>query len=333
MCKGPEVRITTRWLLIMLMVLLLGCSTTQQNPESIVFMAGYKPQANLPFVGAYVAEENGYFDDENLQVEILHSAGRGEHLQLLVAGSVDITTQDAAVVLKRRAEPGLPLVSIGLIGQRGQQAFIALQESGINALSDWKGQRIGFKGTPPPDLLALLDLAGVNEDDVELINVGFDPRILVEGLVDIYPVYNSNEPFLIRSWGYEVNQWHAGDYGVSTMGLAYVTTPDVIKDKPDALKSFMRAVLKGIHYAEQNPTQAVDIVMKYTGPETNAEHMLFMMETEIEDAYSAVTDAYGLGWQTYEQWYALQDILLHYDALPSPVDVEQVFTNEFIPQD
>ncbi len=83
----------------------------------------------------------------------------GEHLQLLVAGKADITTQDAAVLLKRRIDPGLPLVSIGLIGQRGQQAFVALRESGIRTLDDWRGKQIGFKGTPPPELLALLDTA------------------------------------------------------------------------------------------------------------------------------------------------------------------------------
>ena len=110
-----------------------GCSAgAPPTPEtaSLVFMAGYKPQANLPFVGVYVAQEKGFFAEEHLDVEIQHSGGGGQHLQLLVAGKVDVTTQDASVLLKRRADPGLPLVSLALIGQRGQQAFVALQEDG-----------------------------------------------------------------------------------------------------------------------------------------------------------------------------------------------------------
>ena len=35
----------------------IGCNN---DPENIVFMAGYKPQANLPFVSAYVAQEKGF---------------------------------------------------------------------------------------------------------------------------------------------------------------------------------------------------------------------------------------------------------------------------------
>lgn len=323
----------SRCLFITLTLIFMGCSRYDKDPQSLVFMAGYKPQANLPFVGVYIAEDQGYFQNENLSVEIRHSAGRGEHLQLLVAGSIDITTQDAAVLLKRRAEPGLPLVSIGLIGQQGQQAFIALASSDIDTLADWEGRKIGFKGTPPPDLLALLDHAGLGENEVELINVGFDPRVLVEGLVDIYPVYKSNEPFILRSWGHDLNQWDAGEYGVPTMGLAYVTTQDIIDTKPEAIRAFIRATLRGIQYAEQHPEQAIEIVLNYTGPETNPDHMLFMLETEIEDAHSSLTDQYGVGWQTTEQWQALLDTLLLYDAITGPANVDLAYTNQFLTSD
>lgn len=323
----------SRCMVLLLIFLLLGCNRLEGDTQSLVFMAGYKPQANLPFVGVYVAQEKGYFKDENLDVDIQHSAGRGEHLQLLVAGSVDVTTQDAAVLLKRRVEPGLPLVSVGLIGQRGQQAFVALQSSGIQTISDWRGHKIGFKGTPPPDLLALLDKEGLTEKEVELINVGFDPRVLVEGLVDIYPVYNSNEPYILKSWGYNLNQWNADENGIPTMGLTYVTTPDIIEVKSISLKAFMKAAMRGIQYAEQHPDEAVDIVLQYAGPETNRDHMLFMLETEIKDAHSSLTDQYGGGWQTTEQWQALLDTLLKYGAISEPIDVNLVFSNQFLPGD
>ncbi|MDW8270002.1 MAG: ABC transporter substrate-binding protein, partial [Anaerolineae bacterium] len=87
----------------------------------MTFMAGYKPQANLPFVGVYVAKAKGFFAQNGLDVTIEHASGKGEHVQLLVAGTVQVTTMDAATVLQRRADPGLPVVAIALIGQKGQQ--------------------------------------------------------------------------------------------------------------------------------------------------------------------------------------------------------------------
>jgi ABC-type nitrate/sulfonate/bicarbonate transport system substrate-binding protein len=276
-----------------------------------------------------VAQEKGFFAEENLEVTIEHSPGKGEHLQLLAAGKIQVTTQDAAVLLQRRADPGLPLVSLALIGQRGQQAFAALVDSGIESPKDWEAHTVGFKGTPPPDLFALLAAAGADPSQVELVNVGFDPRTLTEGLVDVYPVFKSNEPYLIQSWGYELNLWDAADYGVPTLGLTYVTSDEILAQNPELLTRFLRAALKGIEYAAQNPAEAVEIVLQYTGPETDPDHMRFMLESELADAYGPATDEHGLGWQTVEQWQALGDMLAK-AGLPIPEDVGTVFTTEIL---
>ncbi len=310
-----------------------GCQTsTPSEMKKMTFMAGFKPQANLPFVGAYVAQEKGYFAAEGLDVTIEHSAGGGEHLQLLAAGEVQVTTQDAAVLLQRRAEPGLPLVSIALVGQRGQQAFVALADSGIESPADWAGHSVGFKGTPPPDLFAIMEASGIDESEVELVNVGFDPRVLTEGQVDVYPVFKSNEPNLIRGWGYDLNMWDAADFGVPTLGLTYVTTEAIIADEPEMLQGFMNAVMQGIDFANDNRDEAVEIVMKYAGEDADPAHMRFMLNAEFADYESAVTAEFTPGWQTAEQWQALHDMLLAYDAIAAPIEVESAFTTQFLPQ-
>jgi ABC-type nitrate/sulfonate/bicarbonate transport system substrate-binding protein len=305
--------------------------STQEERVAMTFMPGYKPQANLPFVGAYVAQEKGFFTQEGLDVTITHSPGHGEHLQLLAAGEVHVTTQDAAVLLKRRSDPGLPLVSIALIGQRGQQAFAALASSGLETPKDWEGHLVGYKGTPPPDLFALLKAVDADPTLVELVNVGFDPRVLTEGQVDVYPVYKSNEPFLIRSWGYDLVLWDVADYGVPTLGLTYVTSDQILEENPDMLVRFLRAAIHGIQYASENIDEAVEIVLKYTGPETDPEHMRFMLETELQDLYSEATEGMGIGWQTHAQWQALADLLIEVEAM-SPVDVNLAFTNDLLAQ-
>ena len=319
--------------LLIFVLLFSGCSSpaTNKNDEamSMTFMAGYKPQANLPFVGVYVAQEMGYFEAENLHVTIEHSAGNGEHLQLLAAGKVQVTTQDAAVLLKRRADPGLPLVSLALIGQRGQQAFAALSSSCIETPQDWSGHSLGYKGSIPPDLIAILHAVGLGEDDVELINVGYDPRLLTEGKVDVYPVFKSNEPYLIQSWGEEINLWEAADFDLPSMGLTYVTSEEILAKNPEMLTRFMRAALKGIDYAENNIDETVQIVLKYSGPESDADHMRFMLESELADAHSDLTNTNGIGWQSAEQWEELADFLVEYDAMPV-TDADKAFTTSIL---
>lgn len=172
----------------------------------------------------------------------------------------------------------------------------------------------------------LLELIRIKFD---LVNVGFDPRILSEGKVDVYPLYKSNEPDLLRSWGYELNLWDAADYGIPTLGLTYVTSEDTLENNPEMLQRFLRASLKGIEYAAAHEDEAVEIVCKYAGPEADPEHMRFMMETELKEVESDYTSGHGIGWQTQEQWQALGDMLMKYDAMPK-TDVSAAFTTKIL---
>ena len=326
---------------VMLVLTLAGCSLQSRSPtgqlpetgaaglEPFTFMAGYKPQANLPFVGVYLAKEKGFFEAEGLDVTIEHSPGQGQHLQLVASGKVQVTTQDAAILLRRRFDPGLPLISIALIGQRGQQAFAALESSGLKSPKDWEGKLVGYKGSPPPELFATIGAAGADRERIELVNVGFDPRLLVEGKVDVYPVYDSNEPYLLESWGFKLTLWQPEDFNVPSLGLTYVTSEETLRARPEALTRFLRATLQGIEYARAHPDEAVDVVIEYAGPETDRDHMRFMLLTELEDAESEVTRQHGFGWQTAEQWQSLAEMLAQYEFL-GEIDSNLAFTNQIL---
>ncbi len=291
-------------------------------------MAGFKPQANLPFVAAYVAQEKGFFADQDLDVEIKH-ASSGEHLKLLLAGDVDVTTAAAASVLKRRSEPDVPIVAIALFGQRGQQAYMALKESGINTVEDWEGKTFGYKISVPPDYEAMLQAKEVDRSTIKEVNAGFDPRVLTEGRVDVLAVFKSNEPNVVRNLGFEVNVWDPADFGVPTMVLTYIVRTDFAGSDPDLVTRFLKATLKAVRYASDNKDEALDIVAKYAEGE-DRDHQRFMLETELTDAVSAVTVDRGLGWMTGDQWEALYQHLHDFGALPRPFDYRTAFTDRFL---
>ena len=310
---------------------LAGCSFSfslgESEPKSVTFMAGFRPQANLPFVAAYVAQEKGYFGEQGLTVDIQHSTG--EHLNLLMAGEVDFTTVDGNSVLQRRADPGLPIVAIALFGQRGQQAFLALSDSGITTPKDWEGKTFGYKVTIPVDYLAILEAESVDRSQIQEVRVGFDPRVLTEGQVDVLAGFKSNEPNVIRGLGFDVNMFDAADYGVPTLGLTYIVRQDQIDDDPETVERFLKATMKGLEFAAANTEETLDIVLKYAEG-ADREHMRFMLDAEFADAVSPLTDSNGLGWMNEQQWQEFHDSLLKYDALPGSQDVSAAFTDEFL---
>lgn len=296
--------------------------------KTLRFMAGYKAQANLPFVGAYMAQEQGYFTQQGLDVEISHATGQGEHLKLLLQGAVDVTTAAADSVLSRRAED-IPITSIAVLGQRSQSAYAVLASSDIRSPRDWEGRTVGFKIQPTPEYLAVLAANGVDRSKLQEVPVGFDPRLLAAGKVDVYPVFESNEPNTLQQLGVPVRLFRPTDYGVPGLGLTYITRPQLVEGDPDALARFLKAVLRGVQAARENPEQAASIVMKYA-PQEDPALQLAMLRVELEMADSPVTRQRGVGWTTRQQWQALQDSLLAYGGLKAPVAVDTAFTNRVL---
>jgi ABC-type nitrate/sulfonate/bicarbonate transport system substrate-binding protein len=302
--------------------------------ERVTFVAGFKPQANLPFVGAYVADKKGFFAEQGLEVNIQHVTTAGENFRQLAVGDAQFSTGDAATVIERGGDdPPLGIVAIALIGQRGQQGFAVLEDSGIQSPIDWVGKRAGYKGSEPtPDFNSILNAHSIDPGDVETVRVGFEPQVLTEGEVDIFPVFLSNEPDTLRNLGYEVEVFQAADYGAPTLGLTYVTTQDYIQENPQIVTRFLKAVLRGIQYADENRDEAIDIVMEFA-PEEDRDHMRFMMDTELEAAQSLVSEQNGIGFMLDEQWRRLHDYLAEFGGIEAPLeDVGAVYNDFFLRQ-
>jgi ABC-type nitrate/sulfonate/bicarbonate transport system substrate-binding protein len=162
--------------------------------------------------------------------------------------------------------------------------------------------------------------------------VGFEPQILTEHKVDIFPVFLSNEPDTLRRLGYQVKLFEAADYGAPTLGLTYIATEAFIDEKPDVVLRFLKAVLKGIQYASSNRQEAVDIVLQFA-PQEDRAHQQYMLETELQAALLGQAYQNGTGWQTAEQWKALHDFLVQYEGISGPLpDPAAAFTDRFVKQ-
>lgn len=294
----------------------------------LVFQAGYKAQANLPFVAAYVAADKGFFAQEGLEVEIRHSSGGSQHLQLVAAERVQVSTTTAGEVLKARAA-GLPLQAIALFGQRGDTVYAVLGDSGIASPKDFEGKTVGYKGSPGPEYLGLLKAAGVDRGKVKEVGVGFDPRILVERKVDVLPVFASNEPDTLRGLGADVKTFDPADFGVPSLGVAYVVNADWAEKNPATATAFLRATMRATAWILDNRPEALDIVMRYA-PQEQRPHQQFMLDVELAAAQSDLTRAKGIGWSEERQWQALADTLIEFKAIDRPVDLNKAFTTRYL---
>ncbi len=302
----------------------VGCGDDgDKELEQITFVAGFRPQANLPFVAVYVAADQGYFADEGLEVTIEHSP-RGGHLQLLLEQEIEFTTSTAAQVLRRRADE-LPVQAIALFGQRGDQGYVVMADSGIDGPAGFEGRSVGFKGSViPAELKALLATVGLSEDDIDLQSVPFDVRPFIEGRVDVFPVFLNNEPFQIRREGVEITVIDPHDFGVATLGVTFIAHELTVSENPDLVERFLRASLRGVAYAAANLDEAIAITLTYAEGADPA-HQRFLLETDLANAARAD----GIGRTTVDQWEALEELLRRYDVIEVDVDAAAAFDGSF----
>lgn len=295
-----------------------ACSDDDDDEvRSITFMAGFRAQANLPFVAVYVADAEGFFADEGLDVSIQHSAGQDEHVRLLLAKDIEFTTGTAAQALRRNVD-GNPVQAIALFGQRGDQGFVATAASGIDAPEDFAGRSVGFKaGVVPAELHALLATAGLTVDDVNLQGVGFDPRIFIEGEVDVFPVFLNNEPDTIRRAGVDINVIDPHDYGVPTLGVAYTAHADLVEEDPELVERFLRATMRAVAWIEDHIDESVEITLTYAEG-ADPEHQRFLLETDLANAQRED----GIGRATVEQWEALAGVLQQYGVIEPDAQID-----------
>ena len=295
-----------------------GASATSTATPKPIERVGFTPQANLPFVAAYVAQERGYFAEERLQVDIRHSSGQDEHLKLLLNKDVDFVTGTAAQAL-RRSDDGLPVVAIALFGQRGDQGYVVRADSGIKTPADFKGRTIGFKaGVVPAELEAMLKTAGLTRNDVKLVSVGFDPREFIEKKVDVYPVFLNNEPDTIRKAGVPITVLDPTDFGVPTLGLTYLANKEALAQRGDVAERFLRATLRATKWIEANPDAAVEITLKYAKG-ADVAHQRFLLGVDLKNAARAD----GFGRSSEADWQALADLLTRHQVLPRTMNAKQ----------
>jgi ABC-type nitrate/sulfonate/bicarbonate transport system substrate-binding protein len=316
--------------------LTIACSGDDSGEVlTMSYMAGFKAQANLPFVAVYVAEDRGFFADENLEVDIQHAGFTGAHKNLLLAGEVDITTLPASEMLQIRANSGAPYVAVMLFGQRGDFGYAVLNSSGIESPSDFAGRDVGFKGIVQAEFHAMLAAHGLTTDDMNMIDVGFNPVVLVEQQVEVYPVFLSNEPdTLSRNLNQDITVFEAADDGVPTLGVVYLVSEEFLQDDTnrEKLERFLRATVRAFEFSVDDPAAAIESTGKFLGndPPPDLVHERFILDTEITNALSDLTRANGVGWFTQQQFRALTDVLLEYGALENDIDLEAALDRSFL---
>jgi NitT/TauT family transport system substrate-binding protein len=270
------------------MVLAIGFSLMASHAlaaDDLTLQLKWVTQAQ--FAGYYVALENGYYDDEDLNVTIKPGGPDIAPTQILAGGRADVTVEWMAAALSAR-EKGLPMVNIAQPFKSSGLMLTCRKDSGVATTDDFRGKTLGvwFFGNEFPFLTWMSQL-GIPTDGsangVEVIKQGFNVDPILNGQAACISTMAYNEYWQVIDAGLSPDDlvvFRYEDQGVSVLEDGLYVLEDNLKDAAfkDKLIRFVRASMKGWKWAEDNPKKAALIVLDYdeTGAQTE-KHQVRMM--------------------------------------------------------
>lgn len=309
---------------VVLAVLLVACAC-QAAAESIRVSLDFFSNPN--HIPLYAALDNGYFEDEGIEVDIFVPANPSDPVKLAAAGAVEIALTPQINYLIARSE-GLPLIAIGALIDKPLGGLLALRGHGIGTIQDLSGKRIGYALAPLEPILweTVFECVGLASSSIELISVGFNTMIaLVAGNVEAIGAFRNYEVLQLEELGYEPIFFPQEDYCVpTTYELLLVAHPNFILEAASDAAAFLRAFVRGIEWTMAHPEDALAL--------------FFDRFPELDDelnrrSFEQTLPLYAVGAYHADDavWEAMQAYLVENGLMASSFSLDELYTDALLP--
>lgn len=259
--------------------------TMAQAADDVTLQLKWVTQAQ--FAGYYVAQDKGFYDEEDLNVTIKPGGPDIAPTQVLAGGGADVAVEWMPAALAAR-EKGLPMVNIAQPFKSSGMMLTCRKDAGIETTDDFKGKTLGvwFFGNEFPFLswMSKLELPTEGgEDGVTVLKQGFNVDPLLQNQAACVSTMTYNEYWQVIDAGLtpdDLNVFKYEEQGVATLEDGLYALEENLADPAfeEKMVRFVRASMKGWKYAEENPDEAAEIVLDNdaSGAQTE-EHQKRMM--------------------------------------------------------
>ena len=245
----------------------------------LLFMTGFDFAAAAGIIEIVVAEDEGFFDDMCLDVEIQPGFAPGNSAAL-AAGTVQLgATATFGELVRQNVAGDADIMAFAQLGHTAISQLLISPDAGITDLAELEGKTVGIKGDIPVAIEAMMAAAGLQRGTfTELLLEGFNPVEHFALGIDALPVYRSNEPRWLDLAGIDYITFDPLDYDVPASFAIYVTTRSFYEEHPTVVEDFVRAGLRGYQFAVDNPETAIEHA--FTRIEAAGNNLFFAKEHE-----------------------------------------------------
>jgi len=306
-------------------MLLLGACGAPEEPDQVSIRLKWEHQGQ--FAGVYVADQEGYYAEENLDVTIEPlDMDRQVTTEYVMNGENDFALGAPEEMIIAHDE-GKPVQAVAVIYKIVPLVYMTPAETGIKSPHDFPGSTVALSPGQGTYLYeAIMGALSIDRSQIDEIDMPSWNIVECWEGADVCPGYAISDIPYAEHEGISVQAIWPGEYGVPFYGDVLFTTDTFIEENPDVVQRFVRATLKGWQEAIENPELAADAVMTFA-PDADRELELESVETSIP---LIDTGEGQIGRMSEDVWTEMHDVLLERGLIEEPVDLSTVYTNEFV---
>ncbi len=288
----------------------------------------------------FVAEDKGYFKQEGLEVTIDQGDGSATPIPKVASGAYDVGFGDINALIDFASKrPDEAPIAVYVMFNQPPFTIAVKADSPIKTPKDFEGRTIGGAANDAALKLfpALCKLAKIDCSKVAITN--FQPNLreqmLMQGQVDGAFGYVNTIRFSAKLSGIDPDKQmrfiNYGDYGLDLYSNGIIFSKKLVKEKPEVVRGFLRALNKAVIDSLKDPKMSVASVAKrepLINPVVELERFDATLKEEMNHPEIAKI---GLGNIDDARMKKAIDILVDASQLPRTPKVEEIFTHEFLP--
>lgn len=287
-----------------------------------------------------VALDKGYFEQEGLDVTLDPGNSSREVIPRIASGAYDIGVGDVNSLVRFRDEnPAADVKAVMMIYDRPPFAIIGRKSRGITPdVASLQGKVFGaptgdgaFAQWP-----IFKAVNAIDDKSMKFENVGIPVRepMLASGEVDAIFGYAMSAYINLKARGVAVDDIVTllmSDYGVELYGNAILVSPKFLAEQPEAVKGFLRALVRGLRDTVADPAGAVDSVIKRNDTARKDVELERLKMTLAQNVLTPWVKEHGFGDIDKERFArALDQIGLTFTYKKKP-KTEDIFVDGFLP--
>ena len=286
--------------------------------------------------GWFVALDKGFYAAEGLDVSITRGFGLDDGLRKLVTGEADINFNDVGLAMLFRQRDNVPIKAIAVLYGRHPGMVFTLKKYNIKAPKDLEGKTLTESpGSVTYQLFpAFAKLAGFDPNTVKWVIVPPDAKmqLMLAGKAEGTLFYSMQLPVLEKATADTggVNTLAFGDY-LQIYSNGVLVNDRLIAEKPEALRKFLRASIRGWLYAFNNKDEAAQIVVKH---QPLLDLNVTKSEIGIVEGLAMTPEAkqHGFGYMDEAKMLETRDLVFRLNDAKGSLDLEKAYTNNLLPK-